>query len=79
MKKDHKEELADLVKAHLGEDLDADFIDEVAKHMEECPNCRICYDSVRQTVKLYRVTESESSLPNQVSERLFKVLSIKPH
>jgi predicted anti-sigma-YlaC factor YlaD len=79
MKNGHKEELADLVKAQLGEDMDADFIDEVAKHLEECPDCKICYDSVRQTVKLYRVSESETGVPNKVSERLFKVLSLKTH
>ncbi|MEE9190862.1 MAG: hypothetical protein V3U16_08845 [Candidatus Neomarinimicrobiota bacterium] len=79
MNKRHKEELADLVKAQLGEDMDADFIDEVAKHLEECPDCKICYDSVRQTVKLYRVSESETGVPDQVSERLFKVLSLKTH
>jgi len=57
--------------------MDARIIEEVAKHMEECPDCRIFVDSVKQTIKLYRVTEKETSIPDDVSERLFKVLDLK--
>lgn len=72
----HEIELLEKIKLQLGQDVDADVIKDVAKHMEECPDCKIYVDSVQQTVKIYRVTETEQSIPDDVSERLFKVLKL---
>jgi predicted anti-sigma-YlaC factor YlaD len=64
------------VKAQLGEDFDSEILEDVAKHLENCPDCRVYYDSVKQIVKIYRVTETETDIPSDVSERLFKILKI---
>ncbi len=44
--------------------------------MEECPECKVYYDTIQRSVKLYRVVENECELPDSVSERLFKVLDL---
>lgn len=72
----HNQDLIKLLEEQLGKDVDARIIREVAEHMEECPDCRVFVDSVKQTIKLYRVTEKETSIPDNVSERLFKVLNL---
>lgn len=65
------------LREQLGRDIDADIIESVAQHMQECPDCKIYIDSVLETVNLYKVTESEQSLPQEVRERLFKTLDLK--
>jgi len=65
------------LREQLGRDIDADIIESVAQHMQKCPDCKIYIDSVLETVNLYKVTESEQSLPQEVSERLFKTLDLK--
>ncbi len=76
MNKNHQESALNKVKAQLGEDFDSVILEDVAKHLENCPDCRVYYDSVKQIVKIYRVTETETDIPSDVSERLFKILKI---
>ncbi len=73
----HSVKIIKLVERQLGRDADAELIDELSTHMEECPECKIYVDSVKQTIKLYRVTDQKQSIPNDVSDRLFKVLKLK--
>ncbi len=73
----HKEEMIRKVEDYLGEDYNHEIIEEVRTHMDECPECRIYIDSVKDTIKLYRVTEDEESIPDDVSERLFKKLNLR--
>lgn len=73
----HKQKMIKLVELQLGKDFNAAIIEEVAQHMEECPDCKIYVDSVQQTIKLYRTTEKQQSIPDDVSDRLFKVLNLK--
>lgn len=75
----HKASILKLVQEQLGLDLDAPLLREVAAHMEECPDCQVYVVSVRQTVELYRNTESDRSIPDDVSRRLYKVLDLKAH
>ena len=75
-KHNHGKEMLKKIQEQLGRDVDAAVIKDVARHMEECPECRIYVDSVQQTVKIYRVTETEQTIPDDVSERLFKVLKL---
>ncbi|MCK5331223.1 MAG: hypothetical protein KAK01_07435 [Candidatus Marinimicrobia bacterium] len=76
MKHQHDEKMMNKIAEQLGNDFNAKVIAEVAEHMRECPDCKIYVDSVKQTIKLYRVTESESSVPEDVSDRLFTVLKL---
>ena len=63
----------------LGEDLGAELCAEVEAHLSDCPDCRAHYNSVEQTVELYRKSCSgDDVLPHGVEERLLKVLHIHP-
>jgi len=62
--------------AEFGADLDSPLCQEVGDLMDECPECRVYYDTMKRSVKLYRVAEDEESLPASVSERLFKCLNL---
>jgi predicted anti-sigma-YlaC factor YlaD len=73
----HDEGLLQELRKQFGNDIDAEIIEDVARHMKDCPDCKIYVDSVQQTVKIYRVTETEKSVPEGVSERLFKTLKLK--
>ncbi|NOZ74117.1 MAG: hypothetical protein GXO90_01895 [FCB group bacterium] len=72
----NKEEMIRLVEDYLGEDHDREVVKEIRQYMDECPECRIYIDSVKDTIKLYRVTQFESSIPDDVSDRLFKKLNL---
>ncbi len=73
-KKDEKfEKICEL----FGEDLDSKFCREVAEIMEECPECRIYYDSIKRSVQWFRLAEEEEDVPQEVRERLFKVLHLE--
>ncbi len=72
----HDHNMIEKIEEQLGSDFDAEVVAEVAEHMKECPDCRIYVDSVKQTIKLYRVTETDTSVPSDVSDRLFKTLKL---
>ena len=76
MKHQHDSKMIEKIEEQLGNDFDAEVITEVAEHMQNCPDCKIYVDSVKQTIKLYRVTECDTSVPEDVSDRLFKVLKL---
>lgn len=61
----------------MGEDIDAPVCDEIINHLEGCPECKVHFDSVKKVVKIYRITEEEKDVPDDVSKRLFKVLDLK--
>jgi len=44
-------------------------------HLAECENCRVVLNTVRQTILLYRATAS-AELPDEVGDRLYRVLDI---
>jgi predicted anti-sigma-YlaC factor YlaD len=52
---------------------------EIRKHASECERCRIVIDTLNKTVSLYRVIDSEVSLPEDVRERLFKRLNLNDY
>ena len=76
MKSNNHQEIHKQICDFMGEDLDAPICKEVADHLEECPNCRVYLDTVRKTVILCRDAEKEQHLPDDVKNRLFKVLNL---
>jgi hypothetical protein len=70
-------ELQKQICAEFGADLDSPLCQEVGEMMDECPECRVYYDTMKRSVKLYRVVEDSEELPESVSERLFKCLDLK--
>jgi predicted anti-sigma-YlaC factor YlaD len=72
----HKRALQLICKA-LEEDLDTPVCTELVVHFKTCPTCRIYFNSVRKTVKMYRTVQSVQAVPQDVSLRLFKVLNLE--
>ena len=76
MKPKHDVELQKKICLDFGADIGSELCQEVGLLMEECPECKVYYDTMQRSVKLYRVVEDEWALPEAVSERLFKVLDL---
>ncbi|NQV43236.1 MAG: hypothetical protein HQ506_12870 [Candidatus Marinimicrobia bacterium] len=76
MKPKHDVELQKKICLDFGADIGSELCQEVGLLMEECPECRVYYDTMQRSVKLYKALEDECDLPNGVSERLFKVLNL---
>ncbi len=77
MKPQHDIELQKKICIDFGADLGSELCQEVGSLMEECPECKVYYDTMQRSVKLYRVVEDECEIPRSVSERLFKVLNLE--
>ena len=71
----HRQDFMKLCAA-LGEDFDAPICKELERHVAECPDCRIIFDTVKQVVYLYRTVDRPREVPNEVHERLFRVLNL---
>ncbi|MCF7807962.1 MAG: hypothetical protein K9M49_06535 [Candidatus Marinimicrobia bacterium] len=76
MKPKHDVELQKKICQDFGADLGSELCQEVGSFMEECPECKVYYDTMQRSVKLYRVVEDECDVPADVSKRLFKVLNL---
>lgn len=68
-------EFARLCEA-LGEDFDSPVCKELERHVAECPECRVIFDTVKKVVYLYRAVEKPEAVPPEVEERLFRVLNL---
>ena len=72
----HDKEFKDLMCGQMGDDIDAPICEEIMKHLEYCPDCKVHFDSVKKVVKIYKTSEPEQDVPDDVSNRLFKVLKL---
>jgi len=61
----------------MGEDIDSPACKEVADHLNMCPTCRVQFDTVKKTVTLCREMNDDKKLPEDVNNRLFKVLDLQ--
>jgi predicted anti-sigma-YlaC factor YlaD len=61
----------------MGEDIDSPACQEVADHLNTCPTCRVQFDTVKKTVTLCREMDDEKKLPDDVKNRLYKVLDLE--
>ena len=77
MKPKHDVELQKKICQDFGADLDSEFCREVGAFMEECPECKVYYDTIQRSVKLYRVVEEDCEVPEDVNKRLFKILNLE--
>ena len=76
MKKEHHNELVRQICDFMGEDLNGEVCREVAEHLRNCPQCQVQFDSVKRTVSLYRRSECDEHIPEDVNNRLLKVLNL---
>ena len=65
-------ELSDYVDGELEEAM----CEEIERHLADCENCRIVVDTLEKTVYLYRATAQETTVPEEVRQRLFHCLDI---
>jgi hypothetical protein len=70
--KEHIKQICDI----MGEDLDAPACQEVLRHLDDCPNCKVYYDTIKKTVHLCKENDCAEELPNDVNQRLMKVLDL---
>lgn len=58
--------------------LDETLCHELEHHMSTCENCRIVVDTLRKTVEIYQMAESQpDEIPEGVRERLFLRLNLQ--
>ena len=58
-------------------ELDDDTCEQLQKHLEACPRCRIYVDTVRKTIQLYKETAAPASMPDGMRERLHATIALK--
>ncbi len=59
----------------LGEDMDSPACQALREYIQKCPNCEAFVDSVKKTIKLYRIYSPECS--DDVRKKLFKTLNLE--
>lgn len=60
----------------LGCDINHEMCRNVEKELEECPECKVYYNSIEQTVELYRIAETPERVDGSMTKRLFKKLHL---
>ena len=63
----------DRISEYLDGELEDEICKEIDAHMEKCPECRRCIESLKKTVELCRETAKEE-IPQDVRERLKSTL-----
>ncbi len=71
--KKHIKEICDL----LGENFDDPSCQEVLDHLNNCPTCKVYYDTVKKTVFLCKEADCPEELPAEAEERLMKILDLE--
>lgn len=61
---------------HLDVNLSSMGFKEIKKHLDRCPNCDAYLDSVKKTIKLYRIIP-HPHIARAVRRRLFSVVKFK--
>ena len=70
-----KQFLAEL-NEYLDETADPQIRQAVEKHISECPNCWVLFDTTQKTLKVYKGMEPQS-IPEDVELRLWVALERK--
>jgi hypothetical protein len=70
--KDFLNELND----YLDECVDQELKGQLEKHVTECPNCWVVFDTTKKTIKVYKGIEPQS-IPDDVRSRLMVALQKK--
>jgi hypothetical protein len=60
----------------LGKDISHDVCREVEKELESCPDCRLFYNTIENTVELYRLSLENQCVSKDMSHRLLKKLKL---
>jgi anti-sigma factor (TIGR02949 family) len=67
----------------LSEYIDGELADELCgeleRHIQECTNCKIVYNTLQKTIELYQQTCEDENMPEDVRGRLYKRLDISEY
>lgn len=58
---------------YLDETTDPKMRAELEKHISECPNCWVVFDTCKKTIQVYKGMDAQP-LPDEVHNRLMRVL-----
>lgn len=76
MKHDHSKDRIKKMCDMLGEDFDSPKCQAMAEQVNACPTCKVYYDTVKKTVLLCKENDCAEELPNDVNNRLMKLLDL---
>ncbi len=61
---------------YLDDTVDADFKQKLQKHVSECPNCWVVFDTTKKTLQVYKGMEPQE-IPDEIRGRLMNALRRK--
>ena len=61
----------------LGEDFDSPVCREMMEHINACPTCKVYYDTIKKTVLLCKENDCAEKMPEDVNNRLLKLLDLE--
>ncbi len=76
MLNDHKERIKEICDL-MGEDFNDPACREVLEHINQCPTCKVYYDTLKKTVLLCKENDCPEELPDEVNQRLMQLLDLR--
>ncbi len=61
---------------YIDGELPQDLCASLERHLADCPNCRVMFDSLTKTIKIYREGKEEP-LPDELKDKLHKALETR--
>lgn len=72
----HCKEYLHQLSIYVDGELSPELCAQLEKHLKECENCRIVFNTLKKTIDLYHVHAGDEVLPERVRSRLFKRLQL---
>jgi anti-sigma factor RsiW len=70
-------ELLGQLNAYVDGELAAELCHGLEQHMADCPDCRVVFDTLTQTIALYHtLDDTPAALPADVEARLLRRLNL---
>lgn len=66
-------EFLDGISDFIDNDVSPDVRQNLQKHIDECPNCWVVFDTTKKTIQVYKGME-EQNIPEDVHQRLLHAI-----
>jgi anti-sigma factor (TIGR02949 family) len=66
-------EFVDGISDFIDDDIAPELRERLQKHISECPNCWVVYDTTKKTIQVFKGMEAQP-LPEDVRSRLMQAL-----